>query len=360
MGLALFCLAVCVYCLGSIVHQVQALPPVQVVQLPKDDAVISTAMIQWWYWTGFLTAEDGRLFGFEICTFLGRPTHPQVMHVAVSDIKQNKFSFDSVTELFDQPLILENAFNFTGGSPRKSNLVTVQGGDGSDALFAQVGGQDGYTLDLKARSKKAPAIHYGGKPHKYSRAAGGGFTYYYSRTSMEVTGSIVLPGDTQASPVSGQAWFDRQYGDLIRVSILGGWQWFAISLSDDTQIMIFFTADIESADESSPDHPNLEVGSITDPDGVTTALHAKDTKLEVLDTWTSSRSGCKYPSGWQVTVLGKSYNIQPLIKDQELGPTTDEQQPWVTPIYWEGANTVTGDQDGRAYVELNGFCPHTD
>lgn len=323
--------------------------------LPKDDSVIPSAMIQWWYWTGFLTTDDGRLFGFEVCTFLGRPTHPQVMHVAVSDVQEAKFTFDSVTELFGKPQILDNAFNFTGGSTANNNVVTVQGGDGTDALFAQIGGPNGYTLDLKAQSNKPPAIHYRGKPHKYSRAAGGGFTYYYSRTSMDLSGSIVLPGESQPTKIQGQAWFDRQYGDLIRVSIRGGWQWFAISLSDGTEIMIFFTADIENTDR---EHQNLEVGSITSSDGVTSALQASDTKLEVLDTWTSSRSGCTYPSGWHVTVQGKSYTIQPMIKDQELGPTADEQQPWVTPIYWEGANTVTGDQDGRAYVELNGFCPH--
>jgi len=51
--------------------------------------------------------------------------------------------------------------------------------------------------------------------------------------------------------------------------------------------------------------------------------------------------------------------VSPLVKDQELRPY--DNKLWVTPIYWEGANDVRNKDDkdtgGKAYVELNGFCP---
>lgn len=322
------------------------------VDLPADDQVLPDQIIQWWYYTGFLNGGD-KLYGFEICFFLGEPAHPQVVHTAITDVSENKFTFDSVTEVFEKPPVITNGFNFTAGSTAKRNFVTGVGGDGNDALYAQIGGVDGYTLDLKLTSNKPPAIHYDGHAHKYNKEAGGGYTYYYSRTSLSVTGTLTLPNEDSPITVTGTSWFDRQFGNLIRVSLKGGWQWFAISLDDDTQIMLFFTADVTSDTDANRE----EIGSWTDSSGNTTPLKFGDAQLKVLDTWTSPRSGCTFPSGWEVTVRGKVYSIEPLVKDQELGPTADEQQPWVTPIYWEGASTVTGDTEGKAYVELNGFCP---
>ncbi len=321
------------------------------IELPADDSVLDHEIIQWWYYTGFLDAGD-KMYGFEVCFFLGEPTHPQVVHTAITDVANNKFTFDSVTEVFSKPQVIENRFNFTAGSTINSNFVTANGGDGNDALTAQIGGPGGYTLDLKLTSTKPPAIHYDGHAYKYPREAGGGYTFYYSRTSLSVTGTLTLPNNASPITVTGTSWFDRQFGNLIRVSLKGGWQWFAISLDDDTQIMLFFTADVNADTD-----PDREIGSMTDSSGKTIPLHIKDASLKVLDTWTSPRSGCTFPSGWEVTIQGKVYTVQPLVKDQELGPTTDEQQPWVTPIYWEGASAVTGDTEGKAYVELNGFCP---
>jgi predicted secreted hydrolase len=323
------------------------------VSLPHDDGVIP-AVIQWWYFTGFLTSSDNNLYGFEICFFLGE-SMTQVAHVAVSDVNANKFTFNSVEKVFSDPQRLESRYNFTGGSVADGNLVTGFGGDGDDTLFAQVGGLSGYTLDLKITNIKPPAVHYNGGPHKYSPKSGGGWTYYYSRPSMSVKGQITLPDNTDAQiAVSGDAWFDRQYGDLIRVSVEGGWQWFAISLDDDTQIMLFFTVAVQSSDY---DLDKIEMGSVTNSNGVTTPLTVEETSIKVLDYWTSPRTNCKYPSGWEVTVRGEgTFTIQPMIKDQELGPS-GEGEPWVTPIYWEGANAVTGAKNGKAYVELNGYCP---
>ena len=42
-------------------------------------------------------------------------------------------------------------------------------------------------------------------------------------------------------------------------------------------------------------------------------------------------------------------DVTPAMEDQEM---SDGDQ-----VYWEGASTVSGDATGRAYVELNGYCP---
>jgi predicted secreted hydrolase len=72
-----------------------------------------------------------------------------------------------------------------------------------------------------------------------------------------------------------------------------------------------------------------------------------------MGEWKSPHTGCTYPSGWEVTVDGLKLIVQPQVKDQELHVTHGF---WAGPEYWEGTNSVTGDVNGRAYVELNGFC----
>jgi predicted secreted hydrolase len=348
-------------CLVQYISGENFIKPTGPVELPTDDAVLEGNLIQWWYWTGFLSDASQRLFGFEICFFLGEPTHPQVVHVALTDVADSSFTFDSVTRVFDKPKVIPNSFNFTAGSANNGNLVTGMGGDGMDTLSAMIGGKDGYKLDLKLKSTKPAAIHYGGKLHKYPRSVGGGYTYYYSRTSMTVEANLTLPNESTPTSVTGQAWFDRQYGNLIRPAVIGGWQWFAISLEDGSEIMLYFQSSKGFFDkEEEREERESELGSITDKNGVTTPILSSEASLEVIGNWTSKNSGCVYPSGWHVTVKSQTWILKPYVEDQELGPREGEQQPWVTPIYWEGANSATGLDGapmGRAYVELNGFCP---
>jgi len=53
-------------------------------------------------------------------------------------------------------------------------------------------------------------------------------------------------------------------------------------------------------------------------------------------------------------VRGEKFTVQPLVKDQELHA---KDVVWVGPVYWEGACSVQGSVAGKAYVELNGYCP---
>jgi predicted secreted hydrolase len=75
--------------------------------------------------------------------------------------------------------------------------------------------------------------------------------------------------------------------------------------------------------------------------------------VKILGKWKSPHTGCVYPSGWEISLDNKKYIITPQVKDQELRA---KHGYWAGTEYWEGTNTVSGDVNGRAYVELNGFC----
>jgi predicted secreted hydrolase/uncharacterized membrane protein len=310
------------------------------IELPADDAFLPSQPVQWWYWTGHLktkaTAEEpSREFGFEVVFFTFDTLiimRDQLVQAAVTDIKNNSFHFNEHI-VFSLPNKIPNGFNMTSGS---KNTVTAVGGNGHDVLHAQV---DGYTLDLKLDSTKEPVLHYGGDAHPY-RA--GGFTYYYSREHMATTGTIKVNGKTYE--VEGFSWFDRQYGDLLRI-ITKGWQWFAIELDDNRQIMVY--------DILGKSNEVEQTASVTDASGKTRVIPRQDFTVKILGKWKSPHTKCVYPSGWEVTIEGETFTVMPQVLDQELRV---KHGFWAGPEYWEGTNTVTGPVNGRAYVELNGFC----
>ena len=66
----------------------------------------------------------------------------------------------------------------------------------------------------------------------------------------------------------------------------------------------------------------------------------------------SQKTGARYPSKWEIKVPSEAMQLTlaPLIKDQELTTTYSTFN-----YYWEGACTVAGNEDGRAYVEMTGY-----
>ncbi len=309
------------------------------VQLPHDDAFLPEEDVQWWYWTGHLESEEGKRFGFEVVFFTFDSFlifKDQLIQAAVTDIDGNSFHFEEHVITYSLPERLPNAFNLSSGG---DNKVTAVGGGGSDTLHSEVGD---YVLDLQLVADKEPVIHYGGGPHPYRF---GGYTYYYSRESMKTTGTITIKGESYK--VTGNSWFDRQYGELYQ-AIEQGWQWFAIELDDDRQIMLYDINGEQNRVES--------YASVTDANGKTRNLGPDEFSVTILDHWTSPSTGCTYPSGWRINIGDEEWIVEPLVKDQELQA---EHHFWVGPKYWEGASSVAnsdGSNTGKAYVELNGYC----
>ncbi len=302
------------------------------VTLPADDGVRKNELLQWWYWTGHLESSDGRKFGFEIVFFLAdvlaNVAWGQMAQCAVSDFGANRFAKRQDVWPWG-PRMPANAFDLA----TPLGEITAIGGDGEDSLHAAV---DGYVLDLTSRALRPPTLHYGGGDHRYSF---GGDTYYYSRPVLGLEGNLTLPTGGVLS-VRGQGWFDRQFGELIP-AVLVGWQWFAIQLAGNVQVMIF----------SFNKQPAELYGSITKADGSVVELGPSDITIEITAWWTSPSSGIKYPHGWTVTIPGQTLTITPEMDDQEMAGGF-----WLGPRYWEGACEVTGSTVGKAYVELVGFA----
>lgn len=312
--------------------------PTKPIVLPRDDSFLITP-VQWWYWTGHLSSGTSKTFGFEFCFFIVEGV-VNLVQVALTDVVEQKFVYteDLGVEL---DILRMNSTTGTFNLSSRKGVQVAKGGDGSDELSFSVGD---FTVNLSLQSTKPAAQHYSGHAHPYSF---GGWTYYYSRTHMQAQGSLSNSRTGEELAVSGTGWFDRQWGDLAQ-AVLQGWQWFAIELDDNTQIMLFdFNGDSSES-----------YGSVTFANGTTADIHqGSEFTVTILANWTSPASGCTYPSLWAVELNTpllpqQTLSIVPKVADQEL-------KVMDSPTYWEGASYVTvgATSVGNAYVELNGYCP---
>ena len=104
-----------------------------------------------------------------------------------------------------------------------------------------------YGIDLRLTTNRPPVLHDGG----LVTFGPAGDSYYYSRTRMEIAGTIDDHGEQV--PVTGLAWFDKQWGNFLVMG--GGWDWFSIQLDDGTDLMLNLIRDASRRDDASPTAP---------------------------------------------------------------------------------------------------------
>jgi predicted secreted hydrolase len=342
----------------------------QPIELPGDDAP-HDRLTEWWYYTGHLASEDGRRFGFEYVIFRAeRGAFPTswVSHLAITDEANGRFFYGQRLEVgpsvdragggaaaasagFDLAI---RGVDPTQGPVTPRQPWTMTGRGGTDALNASLapdeataaGSPAGLGLSLDLVATKPAALHDGDGWIDFGPAGG---SYYYSRTAMAATGTVLVDGE--ASNVTGTAWFDHQWGDFISVGG-GGWDWFAVNLADGTDLTFSLVRDVDGS------YP-LIYGTIVDANGLARHLGRADFAVEVTARWTSPSTGADYPAGWTIELPseGLSIRLSPTVADQEL-----DTRATTGVVYWEGSQRVDATRRGvaiagEAYVELTGYAP---
>lgn len=343
-------------------------PDPQPIAFPRDDGP-HDRLTEWWYVTGHLRATDGTRFGFEDVVFRAeRGGFPVswASHLALTDETGGRFHYAQRSEVGPQvdrsPRDAAGAptgyaFEVAGLDPATlapptGTPWTMAGAGGADSLTAIASGDEvlgdpvaAFGLDLRLEQDAPPALHDGDGYVDFGPAGG---SYYYSRTRMDAAGTVTL-GDRELE-VTGDAWFDHQWGDFISVGG-GGWDWYAVNLDDGTDITLSL---VRSADGTHP----LVYGTLVDAAGATHHLDRDAFTVEATATWTSPATGATYPAGWTVTLPGDGLEIRlaPTVPQQEL-----DTRASTGVVYWEGSQVVTATRHGtplggEAYVELTGYA----
>jgi predicted secreted hydrolase len=323
---------------------------------PADHGPHPDFRSEWWYVTGNLSAADGRDFGFQLTIFRSAlaaeapaaasawsTNQAYMAHFTVTDVAERRFH---AHERFAR-----GAVGLAGASadPLRVWLEdwTIAADTAGTFPLRLRAEDDGVALDLELVPGK-PLVLQGEDGLSRKGPEPGNASYYYSFTRLLATGAMTIGERTHA--VSGTAWLDREWSTSALAAGLVGWDWFALQLDDDWDLMIYRLRASDGGDAPESD------GVLVDPSGTKTpVVWGEDVLVESTGAWASPIDGAAYPSGWRVRVPERGWDL-------EVAPRIPAQELDVSFRYWEGAVSVRGTGEegepvqGRGYVELTGYA----
>ena len=274
-----------------------------------------------------------------------RSNQVYIGHFAISDVRGDRFH---VAERYSR-----GSMGLAGASsaPFRVWLEDWQIGDDSGAVGTEdvaswrlQAADDEFAIDLSLRATKGPVLN-GVNGLSQKSAEPGNASYYYSMTRLRSDGTVRV-GD-RTFEVSGLSWLDREWGSSALSQGQSGWDWFALQLDDESELMFYSIRKLDGTQDP------MSAGTFVTPSGHARHLQYDDASIDVLDHWESPLGG-RYPSRWRISVpsLDLSLSIEPVMAAQELQTSVR---------YWEGAVDVTGVREdepvqGRGYVELTGYA----
>ncbi len=317
-------------------------------KFPEDFYYKKDYKVQWWYFTGHLFDETGREFGYELTFFvvgIQKKTYKSrfglqniyISHFAISDLAKKIFYYTDKSD--------SGAFDFAGAREDRLKIwVGKNSVSGTSEKMHLRASDDDKTLDLTLIPTKPVVLHgengYSRKSEESHHIA----SYYFSYTNLKTEGSLKIGSETLS--VRGKSWFDREISSRVLGQNQVGWDWFAIKLDDNREIMLYLLRNKGgSIDKNSS-------GTLVFRDGKYRRLSREDFSVTVLSFYKSQKTGARYPSQWEIKIPSEriQLTIVSLLADQELATTYSTFN-----YYWEGTCAVEGTARGRAYVEMTGY-----
>ena len=138
-----------------------------------------------------------------------------------------------------------------------------------------------------------------------------------------------LQVDGQPRTVSGEFWFDRQWGRDMANPWLR-WDWFSPRLDDGTTLMLYKFRDAD---------PPVAFGTYVPDAGAPLTLTGDDFLITPNAWWTSPHTGVTYPVSWDIQVISQDLilSVSAAFDDQELDARASTLN-----VYWEGLCALRG------------------
>ena len=317
-------------------------------QFPRDHFDHPDFRTEWWYYTGNLRETNGHRYGFELVFFRqGQRRGPSknasawriddlyLAHLALTDIDRKQYRYFKRLNRTGPELA---GIDFENGRVWNGNWQSQW--NKSSGLQTLQAVAEGIRFQLQLTPGTPPVIHgENGVSQKAGQA--GQASYYVSFPLLAVQGKL------NGANVSGTAWMDHEWFSNQLAPNQAGWDWFSVQLDDHTEFMLFALRRLDGSIDP------YSSGTYTDRNGHATHLRRSEFQLQPLETWTSPKTGARYPIRWRISIPGLHVTLEcaASLPEQEL--VSDDES---TPTYWEGAVTYTGTARGVGYLEMTGYA----
>jgi predicted secreted hydrolase len=257
---------------------------------------------EWWYSTGYLEDETGRMFGFQFTlahiSFYGVKIH--VLLTSLTDFKNGKHYFEQGIDFLGRDIILtptRTAFGDRAEIVYGQNQVASKG-----HMLLNMTGKN-YALQVEMNAVKPPVWHCDHGVLKMGLVDDPKeTTYYYSYTNLASTGKLIF--DQQEFQLTGKSWFDKQGGTYTITNRWVHWEWFSLRFFDNEEIMLFaFPQD------------NYYDGTFIKETGA----YARLNDYTITPLGFTTAGGYQFSNGWKLVMKGvkdEEYTIIPKIDGQ--------------------------------------------
>jgi predicted secreted hydrolase len=321
---------------------------------PADDGAHPDFQTEWWYYTGNLTTDSGRHFGFEL-TFFRRgliplsQQSPRESDWAANQVYMGHFALTDVgaSQFYAFERLERGAAGLAGARSVPAYQVWIDDWEvsatGSNSYQLKAS-EDGKSITLHLVDTQGPILE-GDQGYSQKGSESGNASYYYSRTRLDTDGTMSIDGQTYA--VKGASWMDHEFSTTALSAQTAGWDWFALQMDDGTCLMLYQIRSYQGSVLWSN-------GTWITASGASHSLVTSDFSIGVNSTWKSPHSQAVYPSSWTIQIPSEqlTLNIVPYLPDQELN---------LSFTYWEGAVRLSGSRagqiiSGQGYIELTGYA----
>jgi len=313
-----------------------AQPQLEPVVLPRDHGAHPGFEVEWWYTAGTVADASGREFFWFATVWAGEGLLVAKLNVVDLQADQVVLTREYVepdTLTSGQTTIDADGFEFGWQPAGPLGVWSV------DAPLPNGGG-----LQLSLRPTQPYMLN--GLDGIVAQGPGS-FSDYYSGPRLAAVGTLELGGDS--IPVSGQGWFDHQWGNFAFDPDSLHWNWFACQFQDGADLMLYQfitrTGQPTGVQESSFVSP---LGTVTHP--------LLFTVTPLLPTIQPPGATGIYPLRWRLEVpsAGLDITLASRARNQFIANR-------IVPNFWESAASITNGEPGSCIVEstresvLSGF-----
>lgn len=305
---------------------------------PRDEGRKDT-LFDWWYLTAHLVSESEKRYDYTLA-YISRNSSTMTRQTSITD-EQNKTYYGQLIDGSFSSKKRSLTLKYLNSAGDKDSWYQKEIGLFKYWLHTEI--HDLFDLTINLSANKPPIVH---GPQGIIQMGRGGPSFYYSQTNLALEGTFTHDGIKEH--VNGIAWIDRQWGSWNEKGY-GGWEWFAIQLNDNVEIMLYLFYDIETGTRLTP------FLSVALDDGtVFRASNTSEFSLDYLSFWkipncsffeAVKKCGHTYfSSGWRLIIPKCNIHliITPSIPNQMVGATS-----------WEGSCSVKGKRNGTA---INGVA----
>ena len=335
-------------------------PPAKLSSLtfPRDFGAHPEARIEWWYVTGVLGAA-ARTWGFQI-TFFRATTGIGGAEASAFRAGQLVFAHAAVTDLDNARLlhdqrIARSGFGVAAASNADTGLVLrdwrlerTNGAEGRSRYRARAASETAdFRFELELAATQAVLLQ-GAQGVSKKGPDASHFSRYFSEPQLAVHGTLGL-GRTGPVAVTGRAWLDHEWSDVLLAPGAIGWDWVGMNLDDGAALTAFR---LRRADGTQ-----LWAGGSHRPAGPGSQVRdfaATEVAFAAGRHWTSPASQAVYPVEWTITTPAGVFAVRTMQDDQEL-----DSRASTGSISWEGLSQLydaAGRKLGRGYLERTGYA----